>query len=153
MPTLVNNLRAIRGPVTAVPVVGQSGVVVEPDTQNNQVVVRADETVLWEGEFKYGDNAINFNESIANFEYIRIINGVGEVFDFKDAGYGMFVFGGVINDLTANIKFFSVCTSYTSTTLTYNYNRVNQSTYTYSNVSDTPTKIVKIVGYNRIANN
>ena len=74
MPTLVNNLRAIRGPVTAVPVVGQSGVVVEPDTQNNQVVVRADETVLWEGSAGASDT-ITLSESPMNFERIKIFYG------------------------------------------------------------------------------
>ena len=70
MPTLVNNLRAIRGPVTAVPMVGASGVVVEPDTVNNQVVVRADETVLWEGE---GTTAgCTFSESKDNFERLKV---------------------------------------------------------------------------------
>lgn len=77
MPTLVNNLRAIRGPVTAVPMVGASGVVVEADTANNQVVVRADETVLYENPtFASGDVALGttfqLSESAANFERIRI---------------------------------------------------------------------------------
>lgn len=151
----VDNTNDVISLETPVDVVAGPGIVIDnPDGNTLRISAEADaETVLYEGEFKYGDNAINFNESIANFEYIRIINGVGAVFDFKDVGYGMFIFGGTVNDVTANIKFFTVCTSYTSTTLTYNYNRVNQSTYTYSNVSDTPTKIVKIVGIHRIANN
>jgi hypothetical protein len=79
MPTLVNNLRAIRGPVTAVPMVGQSGVVVEPDNVNNQVIVRADETVLWEGTQLAG-NTVTLSESAANFEYLGVyvsIEGTG----------------------------------------------------------------------------
>ena len=74
MPTLVNNLRAIRGPVTAVPMVGQSGVIVEPDTVNNQVVVRADETVLWEGSAGASD-VITLSESPMNFETIKVFYG------------------------------------------------------------------------------
>lgn len=70
MSTLVNNLRAIRGPVTAVPMVGASGVVIEADTQNNQVVVRADETVLWEGEAVSG--SIQLSEAGKNFEYLEV---------------------------------------------------------------------------------
>lgn len=70
MPTLVNNLRAIRGPVTAVPMVGASGVIVEPDTVNNQVVVRADETVLWEGSST--TTAIVLSEPVTNFDRFRI---------------------------------------------------------------------------------
>jgi len=71
MPTLVNNLRAIRGPVTAVPMVGQSGVVVEPDTANNQVVVRADETVLFSGDLMVSSTA-NLSESWHNFDRIKV---------------------------------------------------------------------------------
>lgn len=41
MPTLVNNLRAIRGPVTAVPVTAGSGIEIAADTQNNQIVISA----------------------------------------------------------------------------------------------------------------
>ena len=41
MPTLVNNLRAIRGPVTAVPVSAGSGIEITADTQNNQIVISA----------------------------------------------------------------------------------------------------------------
>lgn len=39
MPTLVNNLRAIRGPVTAVPVTPGSGIEIAADTENNQIVI------------------------------------------------------------------------------------------------------------------
>ena len=73
MPTLVNNLRAIRGPVTAVPMVGASGVIVEPDTVNNQVVVRADETVLWSGAYSTGTTSITLSESLSNFERIKVL--------------------------------------------------------------------------------
>lgn len=75
---IINSNRAIRGPVTAVPMVGQSGVVVEPDTQNNQVVVRADETVLWSGNYTPGDGSgttnvsITLADGISNYEMIRV---------------------------------------------------------------------------------
>jgi uncharacterized protein YccT (UPF0319 family) len=75
MPTLVNNLRAIRGPVTAVPMVGASGVVVEADTQNNQVVVRADETVLYENDnpsMITSNTDIELSEEVRNFEYVAV---------------------------------------------------------------------------------
>ena len=47
--TAVNLNRAIRGPVTAVPVVAGHGVRIVPDTVNNRFVVELDETVLYEG--------------------------------------------------------------------------------------------------------
>lgn len=81
MPTLVNNLRAIRGPVTSVPMVGASGVVVEPDTQNNQVVVRADETVLWEGDAVSG---ITLSETALNFDHLKVIFRTNDNISFED---------------------------------------------------------------------
>lgn len=75
MPTLVNNLRAIRGPVTAVPMVGASGVVVEPDTVNNQVVVRADETVLYANDnpsMITSNTDLDLSEAVRNFEYVAV---------------------------------------------------------------------------------
>ena len=69
--TAMNLNRAIRGPVTAVPVVAGKGVRIVPDVENNRFVVEADETVLWEGTC--GANSyVNLSESYKNFEKIRI---------------------------------------------------------------------------------
>ena len=76
--TAVNLNRAIRGPVTAVPVVAGKGVRLVADTVNNRFVVEADETVLWEGT-QAGAGTINLNESWTNFEYI-------EMFGYSDDG-------------------------------------------------------------------
>ena len=73
--TAVNLNRAIRGPVTAVPVVAGHGVRLVADTENNRWVVEADETVLWEGtEWSVGDTgqSITLSESPLNFETIRV---------------------------------------------------------------------------------
>lgn len=70
MPTLVNNLRAIRGPITSVPLVAGTGVILEPDTENNQIIVKADETILWEGEQTSG-NSVQLSEPASGFEYIE----------------------------------------------------------------------------------
>lgn len=67
--TAVNLNRAIRGPVTAVPVVAGKGVRIVPDTVNNRFVVEADETVLWSGT---RTNEVTLSESAYNFEFIRI---------------------------------------------------------------------------------
>lgn len=69
--TAINSNRAIRGPVTAVPVVAGKGVRLVADTENNRIVAEADETVLWDGN---GDALVTTTlaESIYNFEYIRI---------------------------------------------------------------------------------
>ena len=120
MPTLVNNLRAIRGPVTAVPVTAGSGIEIAADTQNNQivisanleagsgieivddngkakiinsdnaqalpivagtgvklsvvnnqVVVSADETVLWEGQAAASNFPLTLSEPPSNFEAVE----------------------------------------------------------------------------------
>ena len=74
--TAVNLNRAIRGPVTAVPVVAGKGVRLVADTENNRWVVEADETVLWSG-FKSdipstGISAYTLSELATNFETVRI---------------------------------------------------------------------------------
>ena len=69
--TAINSNRAIRGPVTAVPVVAGKGVRLVADTENNRWVVEADETVLWEDP--NGSRTITLSESRENFEKIVII--------------------------------------------------------------------------------
>lgn len=68
--TAINSNRAIRGPVTAVPVVAGKGVRLVADTDNNRWVVEADETVLWEGTATNADTTLS--ETANNFERIRI---------------------------------------------------------------------------------
>ena len=68
--TAINSNRAIRGPVTAVPVVAGKGVRLTADTENNRWVVEADETVLWEGTATNTDTTLS--ETANNFERIRI---------------------------------------------------------------------------------
>ena len=75
--TAINSNRAIRGPVTAVPVVAGKGVRLVADTDNNRWVVEADETVLWEDadnttQLYSGATSFNLSESYLNFERIRV---------------------------------------------------------------------------------
>ena len=70
--TAVNLNRAIRGPVTAVPVVAGKGMRLVADTQNNRWVVEADETVLWEGSLGSTGSVQSLSESIFNFSTIEI---------------------------------------------------------------------------------
>lgn len=75
--TAVNLNRAIRGPVTAVPVVAGKGVRIVPDVENNRFVVEADETVLWESDNTSGtvlneNQYITLSESLKNFERVKI---------------------------------------------------------------------------------
>lgn len=77
--TAVNLNRAVRGPVTAVPIVAGKGVRLVADTENNRWLVEADETVLWNdtswitaGDATAGTNSGTLSEAITNFERIRI---------------------------------------------------------------------------------
>ena len=71
--TAINSNRAIRGPVTAVPFVAGTGVRLVADTENNRIVVEADETVLWEdANGAQLQNGITLSESRLNFEAIKI---------------------------------------------------------------------------------
>lgn len=72
--TAINSNRAIRGPVTAVPVVAGTGVRFVEDVPNNRVVAEVDETVLWEGDtqpIRTTPITINLSETAMNFELIR----------------------------------------------------------------------------------
>ena len=71
--TAINSNRAIRGPVTAVPVVAGKGVRLTADTENNRIVAEADETVLWDGNGTPATvSNLGLSESVYNFERVRI---------------------------------------------------------------------------------
>lgn len=74
--TAMNLNRAIRGPVTAVPVVAGKGVRIVPDVENNRFVVEADETVLYEGSSAV--KTFTTSEAIENFEYLKVIVEVAD---------------------------------------------------------------------------
>ena len=74
--TAINSNRAIRGPVTAVPVVAGKGVRLVADTENNRWVVEADETVLFTASGS-GAQSGSVSEAYTNFERIRIEVGIG----------------------------------------------------------------------------
>lgn len=74
--TAINSNRAIRGPVTAVPVVAGKGVRLVADTENNRWVVEADETLLFEAT-GLGAKTGTVSEAYTNFERLRIEVGLG----------------------------------------------------------------------------
>ena len=153
--TAVNLNRAVRGPVTAVPVVAGKGVRIVPDTVNNRFVAEADETVLFEDS--NGQSTGTFSEPISNFERIKVLyvwnsstdnkakyaelQGVAQVFSYLDNGkagttYNWFAWGSW--EITANG--FSLLNGYQSIG--------NLSSTTP--VSSGP-KIYKVIGINRIS--
>lgn len=218
MPTLVNNLRAIRGPVTAVPVTAGSGIEIAADTQNNQivisanleagsgieivddngkakiinsdnaqalpivagsgvkltvvnnqVVVSADETVLYTGTSQ--TTSFNLSESPANFKQLRIKfdeMGTGLRFGYMYcndpslASIGAVGLNFFTNDATDSVHIDSARFAVNSNALTMNYaqkkwlslsdnSQTSQSFGAASILSN--IKIYEIVGINRIANN
>jgi len=70
------NPQAVRGPVTAVPVVAGTGVRFVEDVPNNRVVAEVDETVLWESAtyIAPGDTQQTYtlSESPLNFRTIKV---------------------------------------------------------------------------------
>lgn len=74
--TAINSNRAIRGPVTAVPVVAGKGVRLVADTENNRWVVEADETVLYNANGSPNQTGPwTLSEVPTNFEWIDIVLG------------------------------------------------------------------------------
>ena len=78
------NPQAVRGPVTAVPVVAGKGVRLREDIENNRVVAEVDETVLWEDDTgATAESGLSLSESPYNFEKLAVTaidnNGNGVV--------------------------------------------------------------------------
>ena len=115
------------------------------------VVPGYNETVLWSGELKYGNNNVPLTEAITNFERIRIITKLGIVQEFLTANLSEhFVLNTSVYDSSSNyIKFVAVALRIYNSNLYYMCNRVNQSSSYWNNVNDTSTWIVKVVGINR----
>lgn len=71
------NPQAVRGPVTAVPVVAGTGVRFVEDVPNNRVVAEVDETVLFSGtKANAGCASFTLSEYASNFDRLRFY-GIG----------------------------------------------------------------------------
>jgi hypothetical protein len=161
--TAINSNRAIRGPVTAVPVVAGKGVRLMADTENNRWVVEADETVLWEDV--NGANSATLSESRENFEKIVLIckddnsrNTVLTIMsDATEAGNTFAI--NVTTDIDLTYRFIS-CVVTSATTLQIYGAQVSYKVSTKAvNWMSGPSsaasyaKVFKVVGVNRIASN
>ena len=157
--TAINSNRAIRGPVTAVPVVAGKGVRLVADTENNRWVVEADETVLWEDATGALDS-ISLSESLTNFERIKIVWKDWSSFDCInvqefDSTSSNFTLTGTWAGTSTSIIIFSIAMTpnASKTTLTNRFARFITSN-NISTVSDANnTRILKVIGINRIASN
>ena len=163
------NPKAIRGPVTAVPVVAGKGIRFVEDVENNRVVAEVDETVLWEG-FKTdipntGVSSYTLSELASNFEHIKIMYVLQDnswvQTNYGNSGCGSveFVYG------RSNTYIHSVMNGSASTDSFILYdidtNIYNMNTLTWGVKSVLRGQasnacwfhITKIIGINRIANN
>lgn len=167
--TAVNLNRAIRGPVTAVPVVAGKGVRIVPDVENNRFVAEADETELWSGTLNTLNSNVSCSESIYNFDRIKVFYRVSA--DNTVQGVGVYEFEPSEISSTNSTSFGSfylisngwygwwLCrlavTDSNKIKITKTENSWgNGSSPTSSSVdSSTVGYIYKIVGVNRIASN
>ena len=164
--TAINSNRAIRGPVTAVPVVAGKGVRLVADTENNRWVVEADETVLFEDTSSTGTvvASVVLSESASNFEKVEITLGWAGGGSSPVAGrlvctcvpdgngYG---FAGYIGrDASVHNVVGGISTNGTSLGLIncLDMYTSNNSSVTYQAFSNV-LKVYKVVGINRIASN
>ena len=112
--TAINSNRAIRGPVTAVPVVAGKGVRLVADTDNNRWVVEADETVLWDGTET--STSVTLSETANNFEYIeifyRINDGIYNSVKVHPTGSAQKI-GMNVGSYHNSQQFIAKCTTYT----------------------------------------
>lgn len=168
--TAMNLNRAIRGPVTAVPVVAGKGVRFVQDVENNRVVAEADETVLFnypsnENAYNTSRKLISFSESCRNFERIRVYlvnnDGAMSAVEFEpgsDDHTETFQVNTISNEPCLYVKMTTWVLS--ASALTYragsNYYIINgTSSLTDPTVNKTINYVVpyKVIGINRIANN
>ena len=164
--TAINSNRAIRGPVTAVPVVAGKGVRLVADTENNRIVAEADETVLFEDTSSTGTLAADvvLSESSVHFSKLEITLGWAGGGSSPVAGrlicicvpdgkrYG---FAGYIgNDAAVHYVLGGISTNGTSLTIPtcLDMYTTNNSSVTYQTFKNT-IKVYKVVGINRVASN
>lgn len=170
--TAINSNRAIRGPVTAVPVVAGKGVRLVADTENNRWVVEADETVLWENnrawigtDTSLGTNSGTLSETLSNFERIRVYfarkndgtlpsDNIAELDSTQIANFGGIYFSGSCIQSGSSNWFF--CHTFLSVSgLTFTETLGGQWSQANGTINKTQIFLhpYKIVGIHRIASN
>lgn len=157
--TAINSNRAIRGPVTAVPVVAGKGVRLVADTENNRWIVEADETVLWSDNSGTEVNtslSLSLSEAYSNFERIRLVTSrvtLGHNDEYTTIGGNATVFLESCQ-VSSNVYLIDCATLHldgTAVTCTGACRKTFSST-TFTTGTTSPMKIYKIVGINRIQN-
>lgn len=158
--TAINSNRAIRGPVTAVPVVAGKGVRLVADTENNRVVAEADETVLWSGSQELTLNTeITLSETYKNFERIRFEcsrTGLKRVTEFNTYDDGVHDAVTLLDsqvDSSAVLIIDSVNLSLANAVKpkVAGVGRKSFSTSTFTSGTGIPQTLIRVVGINRVA--
>lgn len=160
--TAVNLNRAIRGPVTAVPIVAGKGVRLVADTENNRWVVEADETELYSNAT--GDTSVILSESAANFEriavwvvredytaYTEIMNGTKGIV-YTSYGHGQTWMGISCAEIEVNGTSVSIGTA-NGFQISFNISSQDAPTFRYAHKGAAYGTIVRVIGINRIASN
>lgn len=161
--TAINSNRAIRGPVTAVPVVAGKGVRLVADTENNRWVVEADETVLWENAAGATNN-ITLSEAIENFDSVKVewcpyteASNWTAPYDVVETklsnGLLHLVGSGMSNDTNYQVMTNLLLSCSTTSVTVSKQSAILTTTSTSSVQSLSGYKIFKIIGRNRIASN
>lgn len=158
--TVINSNRAVRGPVTAIPLVAGKGVRITADTVNNRYVAEVDETVLWEGAcLTQGGSAATLSEAASNFEKIAVyaVPNQNSVHYIQQ----IFYYPGSNTEGTYQVWFgesnkgkFSIGIWQISNGTSFNLISAAQTdSYPTPNWDATYGGVVKVVGVNRIASN
>ena len=156
--TAINSNRAIRGPVTAVPVVAGKGVRLVADTENNRWVVEADETVLWEGSYE-STGSITLSESFKNFELVRVEFITNDnisftsIFNSAEQTTGMVLFSCYVRSAVTGLSIKASQYTLTNTTITFSRGNDVSVGQSATQTSGNKLTIKRVVGINRIASN
>lgn len=157
--TAVNLNRAIRGPVTAVPIVAGKGVRLVSDTENNRWLVEADETDLISTSVECTAGAtFQLSESIANFERVKIYcarnpSANSNVCNEVLVGSAYYYIQASFID-SSSLLIDTAQLTISGTTVTVNaIARKTLAATTLTTSTNAPMTIIKIVGVNRIASN
>lgn len=156
------NPQAVRGPVTAVPVVAGKGVRFVEDVENNRVVAEADETVLYDKTDAQGATlaspTITLTETYNNFSRLKIYwrpwntlySRVVSEFDLEMENLSFTCISGFFSATTPSTFVINLTPNSAGTVLTFDkgkfvgLNSTSMSDATYSIV-------YKVVGINRVA--
>lgn len=145
-----NEMGSVEGQLVGLPLAGPETFTVQQLAYLKRAL-GVDETVLWSGDFKYGDANITLPETIANFDRILLVSGSTHMIHYRKAANGSFTLINAVTSSDAKQKVAYATFSISGATVSYLRNRVMQGDTAYSNVSDGETHITQIVGIHRIA--